>query len=233
MTHLRRALAPGWWSLEKGYSWTVRPRPGPHTARESLPLGLVLRNLLGYVSTLEEARKVLGAGQVKVDGRVRRDYKYPVGAMDILELVPTGERFRMLPDPVRFLKPAPLGQDDAVLKVRRIEDKTVVKGGLVQLNLSDGYNVLVNDGKEYETLGSLFTSLTDGKIVDYVPMKPGGYAIIVSGSNAGRHGVLKSIITTMRRREAIASIESDGTEYRTVLDHVLMIGRDAPLVKVN
>ena len=233
MTHLRRSMAPGWWPLEKGYSWAVKPNPGPHGASESLPLGLVLRDLLGYVTTLQEARRVLGAGYVKVDGKTRRDYKYPVGAMDVIELVPTGELFRILPDPVKFLKVIQIQREEANVKIRRIENKTSVRGGKVQLNFNDGSNVVVSDAKDYLTLGSVLFSLSEGKILDYIPIKPGNYALIFRGSNAGRHGVLKSIIQTMRRREAIVSINDEGTEYRTILDHVLMIGKDSPMVRVN
>lgn len=233
MTHLRRSMAPGWWPLEKGYSWAVKPNPGPHGASESLPLGLVLRDLLGYVTTLQEARRVLGAGYVKVDGKTRWDYKYPVGVMDVIELVPTGELFRILPDPVKFLKVIQIQREEANVKIRRIENKTSVRGGKVQLNFNDGTNLVVNDAKDYGTLGSVLFSLSEGKILDYIPIKPGNYALIFRGSNAGRHGVLKSIIQTMRRREAIVSINNEGTEYRTVLDHVLMIGKDSPMVRVN
>ncbi|MGC8596782.1 MAG: 30S ribosomal protein S4e [Thermocladium sp.] len=233
MTHLRRSMAPGWWPLEKGYSWAVKPNPGPHGASESLPLGLVLRDLLGYVTTLQEARRVLGAGYVKVDGKTRRDYKYPVGAMDVIELVPTGELFRVLPDPVKFLRVIQIQREEANVKIRRIENKTSVRGGKVQLNFNDGTNLVISDAKDYGTLGSVLFSLSEGKILDYIPITPGNYALIFRGSNAGRHGVLKSIIQTMRRREAIVSINDEGTEYRTILDHVLMIGKDSPMVRVN
>ena len=93
--HLRRSVAPWWWPIprKEGGVWTVRPNPGPHPLEKCLPLAIIVRDVLRYAKTLREARYVIGQGHIKVDGRVRRDYKYPVGLMDVIEIVPTGELY--------------------------------------------------------------------------------------------------------------------------------------------
>jgi len=65
--------------------YAPRPRQGPHKLRECLPLQLVLRNKLKYALTGRECDIILGDkdNHVKVDNKVRRDKKYPVGLMGI------------------------------------------------------------------------------------------------------------------------------------------------------
>jgi len=95
--HLKRLAAPEFWPLlRKEAVWTVKPSPGPHSISKSLPLLIVIRDVIGYAKTYREARKLIAEGHFKVDGRVRRDYKFPVGLMDVLETVDTGELFRVV-----------------------------------------------------------------------------------------------------------------------------------------
>ncbi len=235
MVHLSRSEAPEWWPIKrKGYRWAIKPSPGPHSADRSMPLAAVIRDVLGYAKTLKEARFIIGQGQVKVDGVVRRDYKYPVGLMDVVEIVPTGEAYRVVPDNVKFLKLIKIDKSEAKLKICRIENKTAVKGGLIQLNLHDGRNYVVNqdEASKYETLGSVLIDLEEGKILDYVPMQPGVYVMAFDGNNVGMHGVLQGWIRTFRRRDAIATVKSGDVEFRTILKYLIPVGREKPLIKV-
>jgi len=47
--HLKRLAAPSQWYLQrKSYKWAVRPRPGPHSMKTSIPLIYIVRDYLGY-----------------------------------------------------------------------------------------------------------------------------------------------------------------------------------------
>jgi len=97
--HLKRLAAPKNWMLDKlGGVFAPRPRCGPHKLRESLPLILFLRNRLKYAHTYNEARMICKQRQVKVDGKVRTDMRYPSGFMDVISIEKTNETFRLLYD---------------------------------------------------------------------------------------------------------------------------------------
>ena len=99
--HLKRIRTPKSWLLDKLTGvYAPRPRTGPHKLRECLPLMVVLRNRLKYALNGTDCDKILNDkdNQVKIDGRTRRDVKYPVGLMDVLTIDKTGDRFRMLYD---------------------------------------------------------------------------------------------------------------------------------------
>ncbi|MFP3160206.1 MAG: 30S ribosomal protein S4e [Vulcanisaeta sp.] len=235
--HLRRYQAPEWWPIStKEATWAVRPSPGPHPLGSSLPLAILVRDVLRYAKTLREARYVIGKGLIKVDGVVRRNYKFPVGLMDVIEIVPTGEVYRMVPHPTKFLWPIPIGKEEARYKLCRIENKTMVKGGQVQLNLHDGRNIQLpyEEGSKYSTLDSVLVDLEENRVLDSVRLEVGALGLVVDGRNVGYYGKITEIIQTHIRRMGTAVIVTeDGKEVRTIIDYLFVIGREKPLVTIT
>ncbi|MGC8606581.1 MAG: 30S ribosomal protein S4e [Vulcanisaeta sp.] len=235
--HLRRYQAPEWWPIStKEAVWAVRPSPGPHSIETSLPLAILIRDVLKYAKTLREARYVIGKGLIRVDGEVRRNYKYPVGLMDVVEIIPTGEVYRMVPHPTKFLWPIPISQEEARYKLCRIENKTVVKGGQIQLNLHDGRNMQLpyDEGSKYSTLDTVLIDLTENKIVDAVKLEVGVLGLIVRGNNVGYYGKITEIIQTYRKRRSSVTIRTDdGKDIRTIIDYLFAVGKDKPLITIT
>ena len=97
--HLKRLAAPVRWELpRKTHKFTVRPLPGAHPMSESLPLLLIIRDVLKYADNAREAKKIIKMGKVLVDGRVRKEEKLPVGLMDVVSLPEADENYRVLFD---------------------------------------------------------------------------------------------------------------------------------------
>lgn len=238
--HLKALAAPAFWPiLRKEYKWTVKPSPGPHPIERSIPLLVIVRDILKYAKTGREARRLIAEGHFKVDGRVRKNYKYPVGPMDVLEIPKTGEIYRVIPVPTKVLGLIKNTPEEARIKPCRIEDKTTVKGGHIQLNLHDGRNIIVkvSDPKNpvedtYETLGTVVVSLVDNKIVDYIPLEKGVIAIVIGGRNVGRVGRIVEIIPgALKRRKYIATLQDKyGNIFQTSIEYVFPIGRDKPVI---
>ena len=75
-------FAPSHWSLDKlSGVYATRPSTGPHKLRECIPISILLRNRLKYALTGQEVIKICKDkdANIKVDGKARRDPKYPVG----------------------------------------------------------------------------------------------------------------------------------------------------------
>ncbi len=227
--HLRRSCSPWWWPVPRkaGGVWTIKPHPGPHPLEKCLPLAIVIRDVLRYAKTLREARYIISHGMVKVDGRVRRDYKYPVGLMDVIEIVPTGEVYRVVPHPVKFLTLVPISREEASIKPCRIENKTTVKGGKIQLNLHDGRNHVVDpeQARNYRTLDTLVLTIPEQNIVQHIPIQLGSLVVVIDGRNVGKVGTVVEVIQTFKRRKATVAIETPKKEIiRTILEYVMPIG---------
>ncbi len=235
--HLKRLAAPNFWPiLRKEAKWVVRTSPGPHRKGASLPLLLLVRELLHVAETNAEARKVIAEGHIRVDGVVRKDYKFPVGFMDVIEIVDTGELFRAIPVPVRVLGLVPIPPEEATYKVLRIENKTTVKGGHIQLNLYDCRNILVRvenpespEEDTYRTMSSVKIKIPENELLDYFPLENGVPVIVIGGRNVGKVAKVVSIAEGMRHYRKLVTLEDfHGNKFYTTLDKIMVIGKEKP-----
>ena len=162
--HVKRLNTPKHMNIHKKEGkYFLNTRAGPHPKRISIPLGSLLRDVLHVVDNQNEARKVIKMKKVLVDGVVRSDPRFPVGLMDVVEIPDMEKIYRILPKWKKGLVPQEVGKKEGEFKLCRIENKTVVKNGNVQLNLHDGRNILVDvkdpnpgNAKVYKTLKRLF-----------------------------------------------------------------------------
>ena len=172
MAHLKRLLASKHFPISrKKNTFTISPSPGPHGKRECIPLAVLLKEGLKLAEGSREAKKVIAAGELMVDGRIRRNHKHPVGLMDVVQIPKIKKSFRVIAREGR-LKLVGIGEDKASWKLCKVKDKTVTKGKKVQVNLHDGRNIIV--GKDdYKTGDSLMLSLPDQKIMDHFRLEKG------------------------------------------------------------
>lgn len=240
--HLKRLPAPKFWPIHrKEFKWTVRPSPGPHPMNRCLPLLLIVRDILGYAKTAREARRILAEGKIKVDGKIRRDYKFPVGLMDVIEISDVNEAYRVLPLPGKGLSLHPISDEEVKFKLCRIESKRTVNGGHIQLNLHDGRNILirVNDPTKpeedtYKTMDVLKIGLPEQEIEENIKFEEEVLALVTWGKNMGQVGRIKEITRRIGRRMSVVTLESpDGELFQTSLEYVFPIGRDKPLISLS
>lgn len=240
--HLKRYPAPWFWPIKrKEYTWTVRPMPGPHPVERCIPLLIVIRDVLGLAKTAREAKIIIKRGYVKVDGVVRKEPKFPVGLMDVITIEKLGQSFRVLPTP-KGLRLHPIDGEEAGFKLCRIEDKTTVKGGHIQLNLHDGRNVLIrvadptNPAEDvYRTLDTLKLGLPGQEFLGHFKLEEGAYAIITDGKNMGLHGRILAIreIRGLKRRRYEVELETPGGEHvRSILDYIFVVGPGEPVISL-
>ncbi|MCD6564006.1 MAG: 30S ribosomal protein S4e [Thermoproteales archaeon] len=240
--HLKRSKSPKFWPISRKEAvWSVKPRAGPHPLHRAIPLGIVIRDMLGYANNMREARKILGQRLIEVDGRVVTDYKFPVGLMDVIHIKPSDEYFRVVPDRVRLLRLVKINSDESSLKILRIEKKTMVKGGNIQLTFHDGRNYLLRiknpfepEEDIYSTFDSVLYNLNDKEIVDHYPFKEGYISVVIDGSNVGVIGKIKNIRQIFKKVKAQVEIEdAEGGITRTILGYVLIVGKDKPTITLG
>ncbi|MEM0006998.1 MAG: 30S ribosomal protein S4e [Candidatus Bathyarchaeia archaeon] len=241
-TTLKRKPAPKIWPIHrKEFVWVVKPTPGPHSLESCLPITLLLRDILGVAKTRREAKIIAAQGKVYVDGRVRRDDKFPTGLMDVVSLPDLDKHFRILPSHKGLIL-HPISKEEANFKLCRIENKTIVKNGHIQLNLHDGSNVLVKvaDPKNpqedvYNTFDTVKISLPDRQILEHIKMKENVYVIITGGKNMGKCGRIIEIekVKGKKRKDAVVTVEDEkGNRYQTVMEFVFAVGETKPLISL-
>jgi small subunit ribosomal protein S4e len=228
--HQKRVTIPVSWPISrKTHAWVAKTSPGPHSADESIPLLIIVRDMLKLADNARESKRILYEGKVLVDGRVQKDYKLPVGIFDVIYLPLLNQQFRMLKDDRGrfYLSQLESGQ---VRKLARIDNKTIIKGGRQQLNLSDGSNILA-DG-EYKAGDSLVLSIPDKKVEDRIEFKVGNMAMVVDGKHTGQMGKVKDIIV-VKSSQPNRVVISGEKDFETIVDYVYMIGREEPVIKLG
>jgi len=239
--HLKRLAAPWFYPiLRKEYKWVVKPSPGPHSLESSVPLLLFVRDMLGVARTAKEAIRIINEGVIKIDGVPRKSYKYPVGFMDVVEITSSGEIYRVVPYPTLYMRLHPIERSEAGIKPLRIENKTTVKGGHIQLNLYGGYNILirVSDPRNpvedvYSTMDSVVITIPPKSIQEHIRFGEGSLAIVIGGKNVGRVGRIVKIARGMGRHRTIVSLEDpSGHVFQTTADKVYIIGSEKPSISL-
>jgi small subunit ribosomal protein S4e len=228
--HQKRVTVPVSWPISrKTHAWVAKASPGPHSAEQSIPLVTVIRDMLKLVDNAREAKRILYEGKVLIDGKAQKDYKLPVGIFDVVSVPLLNQQYRMMKDVRGMFYLSPIEATDAK-KLARIENKTIITGKKLQLNLSDGSNKLA-DG-EFKVGDSLVLSIPDKKVEDRIEYKIGNLAMVVGGKHTGQTGKIKEIITVKSSQPNRVIIAGD-EEFETIEEYVFMIGRDSPAIKLG
>jgi len=228
--HQKRVTVPVSWPIaRKTHAWVAKTSPGPHSSADSMPLVMVIRDMLKLVDNAREAKRALYEGKVLVDGKVQKDYKLPVGIFDVISVPLNNQQYRVLKDEKGMFYLSLL-EAGVVRKLARIENKTVIKGKKQQLNLSDGSNKLVEG--EFKVGDSLVLSLPEKNIEERIGFEVGNLAMVVGGKHTGQTGKIKEIITVKSSQPNRVIISGD-VEFETIKDYVYMIGKDQPVIKLG
>lgn len=230
--HLKRFKAPENWPIHpKEYKWTVKPSPGPHAIKGSLPLLIVVRDILKVADTSREAKRIINNGEILVDGRVRKDFKFPLGFMDVIEIPKTGKVYRVLPDEKGRLILHPIPKENKEFKLCRIVDKTTIKGGKIQLNLHDGRNCLVED--DFKTADVVVFKVLENQISDHIKFENGTIGLITGGKHIGELGTIKEINITKSSMPNTVLIQTDDQKtFLTLKDYVFVLGKEKPMISL-
>jgi len=242
--HLKRKPAPKFWPIHRKEAvFTVRPKPGPHPISRCVPLTLIVRDILEIAKTRREAKKIISQGKILVDGKVQREDLFPTGLMDVITIPDMKKTYRVLPSQ-KGLVLHPVGKKEKVgFKLCRIENKTTVRGGHIQLNFHDGKNMLVrvkdaNHPEEdvFQTLDTLKINLSKQEIVGHFKLNDGAPAIIIDGKNIGKSGKIVAIEKRpeQKRRSTLVTIEDgDGNRFQTTMDYIFVIGDKQPHISLT
>ncbi len=231
---LKRLNTPVFLQIKRKHgTFFVKPAAGPHPSRFCLPLLHIIRDILKIVENHNEAKKLIVAGQFKVDGKVVRDKAYPLGLMDVLSIKKLNKHYRILPDSHHGLILHEISEQESVFKLCRINNKKTVKRGHIQLNLHDGRNILIkiNDPRNpkedtYQRMDVLKISIPDQEILKVLRFKENNNAIIMSGKNIGQVGKIISILKRFGPKASTVSIQHNGSHTETLYDYTFVLGED-------
>ncbi len=226
--HLKRYATPKTWSIKKkGITFVARPNPGAHTRDLSMPICVLLKEFLKCAKTTKEVKKLLHSNEVLVDQRRVTDYRFPAGLMDVITLTPTKSNYRIVFDEKGRLKPVEIDAKEAKVKLCQVRKKTAIKGGKIQLNLSDSRNIILQKN-EYGIGDSLLIELPSQKILGQFKLEKGASVMLISGKHIAEQGVVESA-----EGRNILFNSTKGHPITTLKSYAFVTGKSKPEVKVN
>lgn len=224
---LKRGAAPRTWTIpRKGTKWVKRPGPGPHAQEQSVPIQIVLRDLLGIARSTREARILARQGSVRVDGKVVRDLDRGLGLMDSLTLAaPLDAHYRMVKNTRGKLVLVRIPPPEAGLKLGRVRSKHAVRSGKVEVTLHDGRNLLVAASSPYRVGDSLKIEVPAQKVVDHLKLAPGALAFVAGGSHVGQ---LARVERVEVRNSSQPNLVHFAEGFSTSKEYVFVVGQKIP-----
>jgi small subunit ribosomal protein S4e len=231
--HLKRLNAPDSWRItKKTTKFITKTSPGPHNAN-AMPIVVWLRDHMGLARTAKEVKQILKQQDVIINGRPCRDPRMGIGIFDIIALPRIGKYYRMLRDVKGRHKTVEIDAEAAQTRLCKIEDKTTISKGRVQLNLRYGANIIADN--TYKSNDSVVISLKPEdrfKVIDHFPFATGNMAMITGGRHSGKVARIVEIVKTAGSvpNRIILEDETTKTRFDTITPYIYMIGRETPAI---
>ena len=229
---LKRRAAPKSWTIpRKGTKWVKRPGPGPHAQDASIPLQIVLRDLLHVVASAREARLLVRTGAVRVDGKVAKDLDRGIGLMDTLSFAPPLDaHYRLVRDRRGKLGLITIPSTEAMLKIGRVRFKHAVPKRRVEVTLHDGRNLLVDAATPYRVGDSVKLEVPAQKVVGHLRLAPGALAFVAGGTHVGQ---LARVERVEVRNSSQPNLVHFKEGFSTIKEYVYVVGQAAPEITIG
>ncbi|MEM3126911.1 MAG: 30S ribosomal protein S4e [Candidatus Woesearchaeota archaeon] len=223
--HFKTLATPRTWRINrKKKVFVIRSFPSGHPVFLSMPISIAIRQL-GFAETAKEARYILNKQEVLVDGKRIKKQKFAVGFLDVLSFPLIKKWYRMTLNKKGLLELISIDEKESTIKPCKIKNKTAL-GGKVQLNLSDGKNVLV-DKDSYKRGDSVLLNLQNNSIISHLPFTKGASIIIMNGKNIGHVGTIERIDANK-----ILYKDKEGEIKETAKSHAYVVGKEKPEISL-
>ena len=227
MSHLKRLRAPRTWNLSrKAGTFITRPSPGPHPLRRSLPLLVILRDVLGKVQSAREGKKILRAKGILIDGAAAHDLRQPIGLFDVVSIPSLNEYYRLLFDGKGRLQLVSIPSEEQAVKVCRIMRKQVIRGGKIQVTLHDGRTLLTDNAPNVGD--SVVLALPGGTLTKVLKLMPNTPLYVVEGKRRGSQGAMQQF-----KGARVMNEDAQHRVIETLKEYVMAVGETKPLVTIT
>ncbi len=231
--HMLRMSAPRTWPIKrKELVFITRPNCGPHKMENCLPIGVVLKEILGCANTTKEARFILQEKSVLINKKAEIDPKTQVGFMDTIEIPKLKLNYRMIFNTRGKLSLKEISAQEAGIKISKILKKQTIKNNKTQLSLDDGTNIQVQKD-EHKQGDSVVLTLPDRKVKTSLKLEKGAAVYMLGGKNMGTVGTVESIKEGTATQKGMITVKTKKETFETRKDYAFVVGKDKPMVDLE
>jgi small subunit ribosomal protein S4e len=233
--HISRLASPRSWQVaRKATKWIAKPMPGPRTKAEGIPLVVLLRDVVGMIENQRELKYLINTKQILVNGKLYRETRFPVGLFDVISFPTVKKHYRVVLTTLGKLQASEISDKEANMLLLQVNEKTSIKGGKLQINLSNGWNVLTDSKTKIKVGESVLFDLKKKKITENFRFSNGAQVYFVRGKRAGHSATFKSLKETgVLRRQKIAVLELGKETIESSLNNLITVGAKKASITVN
>jgi len=207
-----------------GKFWAI-PRKGTkylavatHNQKESVPLVIVMRDILKLVRNKKELQRLLNEKQILINHKEIREPNFPITLFDKISFPNIKKNYvaKLSLNKKMIFKEIPA--KDSETKTYKVLSKKILGSKKIQLNLSGGKNILSDE--KVETGDSILLNLKDNKIIKTISMEKGKNAFVLKGKHAGIEGEIVEIVN--RGGKEIAKISFDKEKINVWIKNIIV-----------
>ena len=162
-------------------------------------------------------------GLIKVDGRIRRNHRFPLGQMDVVTIEKTNEFFRMLLDVKGRFVPHRIDAKEAGFKLCKVTKKHIGKKKIPYVTSHDGRTFRFPH-PDISIGDSLKVNLATNEISSVIKFVNGATVYLTGGNNIGRIGILQSVEKHPGSFDIAHIKDSQGATFATRVGNIFVIG---------
>lgn len=191
------------------------------------------RNHLKVALTSREANIIVQDKEagIKIDNKIRRDPRFPIGIMDILTIVKTNENYRLLYDVKGRFTLLKIKDTEARYKLMKIKARAVGPNKVPYIVTHDGRTIRFPnpDISEGDTIKY---DLEKNQISEWFKNEPGHLAYITGGNNVGRVAQIIHIERHLNSFDIVHLKDGNGKSFATRKSNAFIIGNKKPLISL-
>jgi len=225
--HLKRLVAPKSWRIDKKSTvYVTRPKPGAHSFELGIPLNILFKDVLRYCKTTKEVKSILQDKEVLVDGKRRYDSKSIIGFMDVLSIPSLNEYYRVFLNNKGKITAEKIKKNEAEIKISKIIGKSILGKNKIQLNLSDGRNIILKESK-HKVGDSLLINVPKQEIKEHLKLEKNNLVMFLGGKYIGRTGVIDEI------KKDVIEVMIENKKIQTAKRYAFVIGERKSAIEIS
>jgi small subunit ribosomal protein S4e len=203
--HFKRKTIPKFWPIpRKGTKYIAVPS---HNQYDSIPLVVVMRDILKFVKNKKELKKLLNEKQILVNYKVVKETNYAISLLDILGFPAMKKNYKAILSQHKKIEFLEVSGKEAETKVYKVIGKKVLPKNKIQINLMNGRNIFTKE--KVKTGDSVLFDLKTNKIIKFIPLEKGKNVYITEGKHAGKTGKINELVERGGKRIAKISTEQE------------------------
>ena len=191
--HLKSLSAPRTWKIKrKKEIYVTRPTPSGQKMDFVLPINIIFKDFLKHCKTSKEVRLILAEKTVTNDGVRIKEPHTALGLFSVLTITEANEHYRLTINKNGKLELKKIDKKEAEIIPCKIQNKKVLGKDKVQINMSNGRNMLLKKN-DYKTGDSIIITVPKQEVKEHITLDKGASIILTGGKHVGATGVIENI----------------------------------------